>query len=155
MPNVKFTGTWSLSSKGTTIPVEERFVKLRSPVYPDQNFRGLDRVEARSAWFTELQSYWSIPISDAGSIAGIAVSKGSKGDGTDDKIHVITMNPTSVYSMTPESEVAQEILIQSLTSSTRGMVPRYTMAPDNYGNLLIHEGTVKLRQNKNKSELKF
>lgn len=119
-------------------------MKLRAPHYPARENRAIDRVEARSAWFTELQSYWTVPISDSGSVGAITVSKGEKEDGTDDKIHVLTTNPTSVFTMTAESEEADEISLQALMSPRRGAVPRYTMAPDNFGNLLIHEGTVIL-----------
>jgi hypothetical protein len=58
------------------LSVEERFLKMNAPQILRQYHHHLDRVEARAAVFTELQSYWSIPIKETGVVAGLVVSKG-------------------------------------------------------------------------------
>jgi hypothetical protein len=139
---MKICGSWNVLNAFRNIPVQERYVKLKPPTFPAQNDRTLDRVEARSAWFTELQSYWTIPISENSTVTALAVANGSKGDGADDRIHVLTANPLSVFSMTPESERIRETSLQGLISPVRGNTPFYNVAVDNLGNVLVHEETV-------------
>ncbi|RLU26772.1 hypothetical protein DMN91_000569 [Ooceraea biroi] len=142
LPEMKICGSWNvLNTFQSILPVLERNVKIKPPTFPAQNDRTLDRVEARSAWFTELQSYWTLPISENSSVTALAVAKGSKGDGTDDRIHVLTTNPLSVFSMTPESEQVRETSLQGLISPIRGNMPLYGLAVDNLGNVLVHEET--------------
>jgi predicted TIM-barrel fold metal-dependent hydrolase len=49
---------------------------MNAPQILKQYHHRLDRVEARAAVFTEMQSYWSIPIKETAVVAGLAVSKG-------------------------------------------------------------------------------
>lgn len=142
LPEVKICGSWNVLNAFQNVPVQERYVKLKPPMFPGQNDRTLDRVEARSAWFTELQSYWTIPISENSTVTALTVANGSKGDGADDRIHVLTANPLSVFSMTPESEQVRETSLQGLISPVRGNTPFYNIAVDNLGNVLVHEETV-------------
>lgn len=139
---MKICGSWNVLSAFQNIPVQERYVKLKPPTFPTQNDRTLDRIEARSAWFTELQSYWTIPISENSTVAALTVANGSKGDGTDDRIHILTSNPLSIFSMTPESEQIHETSLQSLISPVRGNMPFYNIAIDSLGDVIIHEETV-------------
>ncbi|XP_020295442.1 von Willebrand factor A domain-containing protein 8 isoform X2 [Pseudomyrmex gracilis] len=139
LPAMKICGSWNVSSTFQNIPVQERYVKLKSPIFPAQNDRTLDRVEARSAWFTELQSYWTIPISENSAVTALAVS--NAGDKGDDRIHVLTTNPLSIFSMTLESERVRETSLQGLISPVRGNEPFYNVAIDNFGNVLVHEET--------------
>lgn len=142
LPEMKICGSWNVLSTFQNIPVQERYIKLKQPTFPAQNDRTLDRVEARSAWFTELQSYWTIPISENSTVTALAVANGSKGDSTDDIIHVLTSNPLSIFSMMPESEQIRETSLQGLISSVRGNMPFYNVAVDNLGDVLVHEETV-------------
>ncbi|XP_077256080.1 von Willebrand factor A domain-containing protein c12.2 isoform X2 [Temnothorax americanus] len=141
LPEMKICGSWNVLSTFQNMPVQERYVKLKSPIFPAQNDRTLDRVEARSAWFTELQSYWTLPISENSTVTALAVANGSKGDGTDDRIHVLTSNPLSIFSMTPESDQIRETSLQGLISPVRGNMPFYSIAVDNLGDVLVHEET--------------
>ncbi|XP_011166750.2 von Willebrand factor A domain-containing protein 8 isoform X1 [Solenopsis invicta] len=141
LPEMKVCGSWNVSSTFQNIPVQERYVKLKPPTFPAQYDRTLDRVEARSAWFTELQSYWTIPISENSTVTALAVANGNKGDGTDDRIHVLTSNPLSLFSMTPDSEQIRETSLQGLISPVRGNMPFYNVAVDNLGDVLVHEQT--------------
>lgn len=142
---MKFAGSWSVINQPKTVPVQERFMKLKAPSFPVRRSHVLDRVEARSAWFTELQSYWSVPISDTGTVAALAVSE--------DTIHVLTTNPLSIFSMTKESEKTEEISIQGLIAAARGNRPQFTMTTDNSGNVLVHEETVRVRENRDRRSL--
>lgn len=142
LPEMKICGSWNVLSTFQSIPVQERYVKLKPSVFPAQHDRTLDRVEARSAWFTELQSYWTLPISENSTVTALAVANGRKGDGTDDRIHVLTSNPLSIFSMTPESEQIRETSLQGLISPVRGKMPFYNVASDNNGDVLVHEETV-------------
>lgn len=154
LPEMKICGSWNVLSALERVPVQERYVKLKSPVFPVQNERTLDRVEARSAWFTEQQSYWTVPVSENSTVTALTVAGGSKGDGTDDRIHVLTTNPLSVFSMTPESEQIRETSLQGLISPSRGNMPYYSIAVDNFGSLLVHEETVSSSLEKRKTTKK-
>lgn len=149
---MKICGSWNVLNAFVSVPVLERYVKLKSPVFPAQNDRTLDRVEARSAWFTELQSYWTIPVSENSTVTALTVANGSKGDGTDDRIHVLTANPLSIFSMTPESEQIRETSLQGLMSASWGRMPYYNIAVDNFGNVLVHEETVSNTSTKDKEK---
>lgn len=139
---MRICGNWNVLNAVQNIPVQERYVKLKPSTFPAQNDRTLDRVEARSHWFTELQSYWTIPISENSTVTALAVANGSKGDGTDDRIHVLTSNPLSIFSMTPESEQIRETSLKGLISPARGNRPFYSVAVDSIGDVLVHEETV-------------
>lgn len=149
LPEKKIHGSWNISNTFQNISAQERYVKLKSPIFPVQNDRTLDRVEARSAWFTELQSYWTIPISENSTVTALAVANGSKGDGMDDRMHVLTTNPLSIFSMTPESEKIRETSLQGLISPAKGNMPFYNVAVDNLGDVLVHEETVSKYVNTN------
>ncbi|XP_012262209.2 von Willebrand factor A domain-containing protein 8 [Athalia rosae] len=139
--DIKFAGSWSVVNRPEILGVQERFVKLKVPSFPIRRQHLLDRTEARSGWFTELQSYWTIPMSDTGTVAGLAVSPGSKNDSSDDVIHALTTNPLSIFSMSLESEEIDEISIQGLIAPARGNRPRFTMTTDRSRNILLHEET--------------
>ena len=139
LPGKKISITWNVSNKQQVLPVQERYVKLKSPISLKQNVLPLDRVEARSALFTELQSYWTIPINETGVVAALSVLKGARGDGTDDKIHILTTNPLKIFSMSQESDTIQETAIHGLISPERGNKPLYTIVTDKDGNVLVHE----------------
>ncbi|XP_024941330.1 von Willebrand factor A domain-containing protein 8 isoform X2 [Cephus cinctus] len=141
LPDLRFSGTWNVLSKCRTVPVQERYIKLKAPVYPSRATHILDKIEARSAWFTEMQSYWTLPMSETGTIAALAVTKGKKGDASDDIIHILATNPLSIFSMTSESSEIQELSIQGLMRPVRGNKPLFSMTTDNAGNVLIHEET--------------
>lgn len=133
-----------MTNNHRTIPVQERFIKNKLVSKPEERLHVLDKVEARSAWFTELQSYWTIPMGDTGVVSALAVTKGINENGVDDKIHVLTANPLSVFSMKRDSEHIQEISLQGLISPKRGNKPLFSIAPDRNGNLLVHEATVSI-----------
>jgi hypothetical protein len=63
------------SLKLPQLAVEERFLKMKDPQILRQYHHPLDRVEARAAVFSEMQSYWSIPIKETAIVAGLTVSK--------------------------------------------------------------------------------
>jgi hypothetical protein len=64
------------SLKPAQLAVEERFLKMKDPQILRQYRHPLDRVEARAAVFSEMQSYWSIPMKETAIVAGLTVSKG-------------------------------------------------------------------------------
>jgi hypothetical protein len=68
------------SLKPLQLAVEERFLKMKDPQILRQYHHPLDRVEARAAVFSEMQSYWSIPIKETAIVAGLTVSKGKYHD---------------------------------------------------------------------------
>ncbi|XP_012062470.1 PREDICTED: von Willebrand factor A domain-containing protein 8 [Atta cephalotes] len=140
LPEMKICGSWRVLNTFQNISVQERYVKLKPPTFPAQHDRTLDRIETRSAWFTELQSYWTIPINENSVVTALTVANGSKGDGTDDRIYALTSNPLSIFSMTPESEQIRETSLQGLISP-RGNMPFYNIAVDNLGDVLVHEET--------------
>jgi hypothetical protein len=75
---MQLAGTWTVmgSLHRTQLAVEERFLKVNAPQILRQYSHRLDRVEARAAVFSEMQSYWSIPIKETGVVSGLVVSKG-------------------------------------------------------------------------------
>ncbi|XP_044576312.1 von Willebrand factor A domain-containing protein 8 [Cotesia glomerata] len=139
LPDVKFGGSWNISQEKILIHVQEQFVKLSSPFYPERKIDYLDRVETRSAWFTEMQSYWTIPHGENEYVIGLAVTKSPKNDGIDDRIHVLTMNPLCISTMTLISKQVDQILLSSFVSFDKIYQPRLSITPDNSGKLWIHE----------------
>lgn len=133
---------WNVQSSRQTIPIQERFFKFKTISSPPQRTVQLDKIEARSAWFTELESYWTLPISENSTVAAISVSPGLSGSGNDDKIHVLTVNPLCLYNVSIDSEKLQEINIQGLIAPLRGNKPHFSLAVDRNKNVLIHEETV-------------
>ncbi|XP_076294765.1 von Willebrand factor A domain-containing protein c12.2 isoform X2 [Lasioglossum baleicum] len=137
-PENKTCIIWDTLEKQEALPVQERYIKFKSPVRLNQNDLPLDCVEARSSLFSELQRYWTIPIGEASGIAGLAVAKGSKGDGTDDKIHILALNPLRILSMHQESDKIQETVIHGLMNIDSHR-PVYNITVDNDQNVLVHE----------------
>jgi hypothetical protein len=74
---MQLAGTWTVMGllHPTQLAVEERFLRMDAPQILRQYHHHLDRVEARAAVFTEMQSYWSIPIKESGVVGGLVVSK--------------------------------------------------------------------------------
>lgn len=109
-----------------------------------QKFLPLDRIEARSALFTELQSYWTVPLNNISVVAGLAITKGTKNDGTDDIINVLTTNPLKIFSINQESDKIQETLLHGLINYEESNRLRFTMATDNNQNILVYEEIVSI-----------
>nr|XP_050853012.1 von Willebrand factor A domain-containing protein 8 [Vespula vulgaris]XP_050853013.1 von Willebrand factor A domain-containing protein 8 [Vespula vulgaris] len=143
LPEIKVCGSWNVLNISKVVPVQERYIKLKAVSYPIRSSHVLDRVEARSAWFTELQSYWTVPLNESGLVVSLTVTKGTKGDGTDDKVHVLTANPLSLFTMNLENETIQEIKIHGLIKerSHNVTLSSYTIASDKIGNVFVHEGS--------------
>ena len=141
LPESKISATWNFSNKQDVLRVQEKYIKLKPPISLSQKILSLDRVEARSALFTELQSYWTIPISDTAVVAGLSVIKGTKADGKDDVINVLTTNPLKIFSMIQESDKVQETTLHGLINSERSNRLRFTMASDKNQNVLVYEET--------------
>ncbi|KOC69518.1 Uncharacterized protein KIAA0564 [Habropoda laboriosa] len=138
LPENRVSTTWNFSSKQEVLSVQEKYVKFKSPINLTQKALPLDRVEARSALFTELQSYWTVPISNVAVVGGLSVIKGTKGDGTDDTINILAMNPLKIFSMNQESDMIEETSLPSIMNYERGR-PSFTMATDKDQNVLVHE----------------
>nr|KAF7423742.1 hypothetical protein H0235_009025 [Vespula pensylvanica] len=143
LPEIKVCGSWNVLNISKVAPVQERYIKLKAVSYPIRSSHVLDRVEARSVWFTELQSYWTVPLNESGLVVSLTVTKGTKGDGTDDKVHVLTANPLSLFTMNLENETIQEIKIHGLIKerSHNVTLSSYTIASDKIGNVFVHEGS--------------
>lgn len=141
---MKLYSTWNIQGSCKTISIQERYLKYKPISTPIQRTAILDKVEARSAWFTELESYWCLPLTESGTVAALSVSSGSKGDGTDDKIRVLTANPLCLYNMSVDSENLQEIDLQGFVNTLRGNKPHFSLSNDRTGNILVHEATVSI-----------
>lgn len=142
LPSNKICATWNVSSQQQVLRVQEKYIKLKSSIKLRQNTLPLDLVEARSALFTELQSYWTVPLGNSGVVAALTIVKGTRDDGKDDKINILAENPLKIFTMSLESDTIQETLLPSLISYDRHNKPFYTMASDNNQNVLIHEEIV-------------
>ncbi|XP_076766995.1 von Willebrand factor A domain-containing protein c12.2 [Xylocopa sonorina] len=145
LPRNKISATWNFSNN-QELRVQEKYIKLQSPMNLAQKALPLDRVEARSVLFTELQSYWTVPISKVAVVAGLSVIKGTRGDGTDDKINILTMNPLKIFSMSQESDTIQETLLPDLINFDRyhNNIPQFTITADKDENVLLHEETTNV-----------
>ncbi|PSN51375.1 von Willebrand factor A domain-containing protein 8, partial [Blattella germanica] len=131
-------GRWTVNhpQPPMQLAVEERFLKISEPRVLRQYHHPLDRVEARAASFSELQSYWTIPLRETAIVAASANNL------LEDWIHVLATNPTALYTMKPSGETIQELSIQGLLNPLRGAHPCYSLAPlDDGDRLLIHEET--------------
>ncbi|XP_053996012.1 von Willebrand factor A domain-containing protein 8 isoform X1 [Hylaeus anthracinus] len=141
LPTEKVCALWNISNERTVLHVQERYIKLKSPTSLKQNVLPLDRVEARSALFTELQNYWNVPVDENGVVASLTVAKGANANGTDDSIHILTTNPLKIYTMSLNSDTIRETVIHGLVNPERGSRPMFAISTDNNQNVLVHEET--------------
>ncbi|XP_076618440.1 von Willebrand factor A domain-containing protein c12.2 isoform X2 [Colletes latitarsis] len=141
LPANRISATWNISNERKVLPVQERYIKLTSPISLVQNVLSLDRIEARSALFTELQNYWTIPIGETSVIAALSVAEDAKAGGANDKIHVLATHPLKIFSMSQNSDKIQETVIHGLISPESGNKPMYTISTDNDQHVLVHEET--------------
>lgn len=70
--------------------------------------------------------------------------EGAENNPMKDWIHVLAVNPLSLYSMQPSGKTIQEISLQGLLAYMRGNRPHYTMASVGTSgcNILVHEKIV-------------
>lgn len=64
-----------------------------------------------------------------------------------DTVHVLVVNPASLYSMKPSGEEIHELVLQPVLESPRGIYPSFTVAPlggKMKGCLLIHDEMVSV-----------
>ncbi|XP_044016608.1 von Willebrand factor A domain-containing protein 8 isoform X2 [Aphidius gifuensis] len=139
LPDLQYGGTWNISKNKKTLSVHEKMIKLKSLVNLDKKTLILDRVETRSAWFTEMQAYCSIPMSENQYVATMAVTKGTKDNRNIDKVHVLTVNPMCVSTITSNSDKIDQISLKNLMNTSRSNRPKFSMFPYQSGNVLIHE----------------
>ncbi|XP_066591206.1 von Willebrand factor A domain-containing protein 8 [Prorops nasuta] len=149
LPPRKLISNWNISNWQQQLSIQGRYIKFQAPTNLIHNFLSLDCVETRSVWFTELQNYWTIPLDTNSIIAGMSLSKGLKGDGSNDRIAVLTVNPVALYTMTLESDKIQKISFQDLPIMQRNKRPQFKIAPDKEGNIYLHEesGNILLKVN--------
>ncbi|XP_066993811.2 von Willebrand factor A domain-containing protein 8 [Anabrus simplex] len=145
LPAVQLAAEWTIihPSPSVQLAVEERFLKTKPPVALRRQQLPLDRVEARAAIFSEMQSYWTIPMPESSIVVALAAGKSIENDQLKDWIHVLTSNPLRLYTMQPYGDKIQELSLQGLISPLRGSHPCFTLAPlvSNGSSLLVHEET--------------
>lgn len=139
LPENKISSTWNFSNEQKVLSVQTTNITLKSPISLTQEILPLDRVEARSALFSELHSYWTLPIQQHSIIAGLSVNKGIKGDGTNDVINILATKPLKIFSMSQEDTVQATLLNKLIDYDYRH---RFTMTTGNDQNVLVYEETV-------------
>lgn len=78
LPPLKQVAQWLvIQTETASVPYEERFLKAKKAVTVPHEYFALDRVETRSRYFSEMQSYWSMPLNEMTIISGLAVTKGN------------------------------------------------------------------------------
>ena len=142
LPDLKLNSTWNIRGPYHTLPVGKRCIEYKPISSLLLKSVALDKVEARSFWFTELESCWNLPISKNGIVTALSVTGGLKGDGTDDKINILTMNPLHLYIFSIESKNLQVVNIEGFVRSQSGNKPHFSLSNDRKGNILVHEETV-------------
>ncbi|KAK7868613.1 hypothetical protein R5R35_008422 [Gryllus longicercus] len=144
LPPLQQAGEWKVThpSPPTILPVEERFLRTKTPITLRKYQHPLDLTEARGSVFSEMQSYWVVPVGETGIVAGLAVSKSFENDPLKDWIHVMATNPMKLFSMQSSGKDIHELSLQGLLHPVRGSRPRFKMCPiktDDSSILLIHE----------------
>lgn len=130
-----------------TIPVQEKYIKLKKAHFPTQRSHVLDKIEARSQWFTELESYWTLPLSESSIVSALSVLPGPKDDATGDVIYILSANPLTIFKMTLNSTEIKELPIHGLINPARGNKPQYCIAPIDRNSIIVHEETVSFNIN--------
>lgn len=143
LPPLKQVAQWLvIQSEKTSLGVEERFLKTKSAGPVHHETFTIDRVEARSSFFSEMQSYWNMPMNEMTIVSALAVTKGP--NFAEDLIHVATVNPQSVVTMSPYKEKALYMSLQGHLGSSRYSRSQLSLAAlsgSKKGSLLVHEGT--------------
>lgn len=77
LPPLKQVAQWLvIQTETTSLGVEERFLKTKRAAPLHHETFTIDRVEARSSFFSEMQSYWSMPMNEMTIVSALAVTKG-------------------------------------------------------------------------------
>lgn len=77
LPSLKHIAQWHvIQSQTSTLEVVGRLLKAKKPIAVPNEIFNIDRVEARSKFFSEMQSYWNIPLNETTIISDLAVTKG-------------------------------------------------------------------------------
>ncbi|KAE8748569.1 hypothetical protein FOCC_FOCC004745 [Frankliniella occidentalis] len=141
LPPLKQVAQWLvIQTQISSLGVEERFLKTKRPVSVPHEIFNVDKVEARSTFFSEMQSYWNMPVNESTIISGLAVTKGS--NFAEDLIHVATVNPLGVLTMSPYKDKALYLSMQGLLGSNRFSRSQVSIiALDGFrkGSILVHE----------------
>lgn len=150
LPELKLSSSWNVGNTSQNLSVQEKFIKYKQLPLPKQNTTKLDKIVARSNWFSELDSYWYLPLSDNSVVTALSVRHGLKQDGTDDRIDVLSANPLCLHSYSLNSDKLKEIYLQGLISPISSNKPRYNLAHDKNDNVIVHEESVSmLKRQKN------
>ncbi|XP_071450278.1 von Willebrand factor A domain-containing protein 8 [Hetaerina americana] len=148
LPQVQLAGKW-MAHLGPSSPLnkhelvlQENFFKLKDLNSVTPQVHLLDKTEARSAFFSELQSYWTLPMKESNIISALAVDKDKSNNQQKDTIHVLLANPVALMSMVPSGDSINELNLSRYFSVPRGIYPRFSVAPlgkDLKGCLVVHE----------------
>lgn len=116
LPPFEKVGHWKvdpLSSRKRgdmfSCPAQTKPINVKGPVQLPHEKVALNRHEARSSMFSELESQWLLPFEEGNIVSDLAVSKGVQsfsGQMKTDVIHIATSNPIGVYSMSERSMTA-------------------------------------------------
>lgn len=144
MPKLVKYGSWTTGKQNEAEQIEIKSVKFGTERNINSTSNTIDHVQARSAFFTELQSYWQLPLPLHSIVHKLAVSKGEKP--SEDLIHVLTLNPIRLYSVRAGSKDVQisqlEVVLPRLPYGIRPQFSMKVLDGDFQGCLAIHEENV-------------
>jgi len=79
MPKLVKYGAWNAGElpKGEKLEVSLKNLKIGTPKEVTSSLMQVDHIEARSAMFTELQSFWHLPLPQNSIVHKMTVTKGT------------------------------------------------------------------------------
>lgn len=108
LPSAVWMGNWSVgrtndaSDLSLNCSVGMQDLNIKGPVSLPKVSADLERTEARSLYFSELQHYWALPYGANGTTVDVAVSRSRDGNATNDMLHVASNFPLGIYSFSPK-----------------------------------------------------
>ncbi|XP_064465910.1 von Willebrand factor A domain-containing protein 8-like isoform X2 [Ornithodoros turicata] len=114
LPSPVWIGNWSVGKETCRLDcsVEMQDVHIKSPVGLPKITADLEKTEARSLHFSELQCYWSLPYGSSGSTLDMTISTSQDGKAENDMVHVAASYPLGIFSFSPKHTVSSFLQLQ-------------------------------------------
>ncbi|CAN8023758.1 unnamed protein product [Ixodes persulcatus] len=117
LPSSTWVSKWSFDRADAlgledSCSVDIQDLHVERPTTLAKQSADLEKTEARSMFFSELQHYWSLPYGASTTTLDLAVSKSEDGSAMNDTIHIAAKFPLGLYSFSPRHLKSSYLLLQ-------------------------------------------
>lgn len=143
LPEFELQNTWSFQNSFKTILTREKCLISKPLMLLERQTMSLHKINTRSSLFSELQSYWQLPIHEMTTVVALSVSPGLPMT-FDDTIRILTANPLCLWEMTLESQMLHKFCLDGLMIPYNNQLSSYKLTTDRAGQVIIYEETVNI-----------